>query len=113
MHKVYRILAREDKKTDCRSYKPPEEVFFWSKESINRWCKLVYLCYGEYVVRKSEYERCSECGKELRDSTDWALCRRQHLLDHYASTPEGRQTLDMLRGMGFKNEPDPHLRRKP
>jgi len=56
---------------------------------------------------------CSQCGKELRDARDWSLCRRQHMLEHYASTPEGRNTLDMLRAMGFKDEPDsPPLRRE-
>lgn len=47
-----------------------------------------------------------ECGTELFSAADDSRHRRQHLLEHYNSTPEGRRTLERLRGMGFKDEPD-------
>jgi hypothetical protein len=51
-----------------------------------------------------------ECGTELFSANDASRHRRQHLLEHYQSTAEGRRTLEMLRGMGFKNQPDSWLR---
>ena len=53
---------------------------------------------------------CSQCGKELQSAKEWALCRRAHSLEYHMSTPEGREALEMLRGMGFKDEPDPWMK---
>jgi hypothetical protein len=52
---------------------------------------------------------CRECGRELQSADDWSRCRRRHHLEHIASTEDGRRILEMLRGAGFKDEPDPHL----
>lgn len=49
-----------------------------------------------------------ECGKELFSAEDMSRHRRNHLLEHYQSTEEGRRTLRMLRDCGFKDQPDSH-----
>ena len=49
---------------------------------------------------------CNECGRELHSAQEWSLCRRRHLLEHVASTEDGRRTLEMLRGAGFVDKPD-------
>lgn len=47
-----------------------------------------------------------ECGAELFSAEDMSSHRRQHLLEHYNSTEEGRRILSGLRACGFKDQPD-------
>lgn len=58
------------------------------------------------VVTETIQRTYCECGAELHSADDWSRHKRRHTLEYHASTPEGRLTLEMLRGMGFKDDPD-------
>lgn len=62
-----------------------------------------------YVIESITVTRCAECGNELRDATDAALCARKHTLEYLTKTEEGRRTFQQLLDAGFKDEPDPWL----
>lgn len=55
---------------------------------------------------------CTTCGDRLETARDWSLHRRRHLLEHFASTKDGRLTLELMRGLGKVDQPDPWLLRK-
>jgi hypothetical protein len=47
-----------------------------------------------------------DCGAELHSADDMSRHRRQHTLELYSSTAEGRRILQGLRDCGFKDQPD-------
>lgn len=61
-----------------------------------------------FTVKHFSYTetRCVACNGLLESAEDWSAHKRLHTLEYWNSTPDGRQMLEMLRGMGLKDEPD-------
>jgi hypothetical protein len=59
------------------------------------------------IVHQPAFNRVfCDCGAELHSADDMSRHRRQHTLELYSSTAEGRRILQGLRDCGFKDQPD-------